>query len=139
MARSRDMVDDSDNGSGADELDDRDTVRRAQADFPTEDGVPIITCMRCDREFRLDYELEELSVGNRAVEQFALDHHRHTGHYPDDVTPWQADCRVCPAIETFLAEGPTERFARTHARHTNHSVSLVPPEGSPALITPPSE
>lgn len=99
------------------------------------DDVPTVTCSRCDDEWHLDYELDELQVGNRALEQFALDHHRHTGHYPDDVTPWIADCQICPERETFLAERPTERFASTHARHTGHTVALVPPEAERRIVT----
>ena len=52
------------------------------------DDLPVVSCSRCDAEWTLEYELEELCAGNQAVEQFALDHARHTGHYPDDVTPW---------------------------------------------------
>ncbi|WP_321168271.1 hypothetical protein [Halorubrum sp. JWXQ-INN 858] len=87
-----------------------------------------MACSRCGREWDLAYELDELSAGNRAVEQFALDHHRHTGHYPDGVTPWIADCLICPDGERFLAERPARRFARTHARHTGHAVSLSKPD-----------
>jgi len=72
-------------------------------DTPPE-RIPTVACSRCDREWELTYELEEGAAGNRALEQFALDHHRHTGHYPDDVTPWLARCRRCPAGEEFLAE-----------------------------------
>jgi hypothetical protein len=89
---------------------------------------PTITCSRCDREWTLDYELDELQVGNRAFERFALDHKRHTGHYPDDVTPWLVTCRQCPEREQFLAERPARRHAQTHARHTRHAVELDAPE-----------
>jgi hypothetical protein len=88
------------------------------SDESTPDEYPTLTCSRCDCRWNLAYELDELQVGNRAVEQFALDHHRHTGHYPDDITPWVADCRQCPETEPFLTERPANRFARTHARHT---------------------
>lgn len=88
------------------------------------DDVPTVSCTRCDREWDLAYELDELSAGNRAIEQFAMDHERHTGHYPDGVTPWIVDCRTCPEGNRFLAERPARRFARTHARHTGHAVSL---------------
>jgi len=98
------------------------------------DGVPTLTCSRCDRRWELTYELDVLQVGNRAVEQFALDHHRHTGHYPDGVTPWVADCRQCPETEQFLAERPAERFARTHVRHTGHAVDLRPPDGDDRMV-----
>jgi len=91
---------------------------------PADDGTPTVTCTRCDETWRLDYELDDLQVGNRAVEQFALDHHRHTGHFPDGVTPWLAECRHCPGAEQFLAERPARRWAETHARHTRHDVSL---------------
>ncbi|MDY7082357.1 MAG: hypothetical protein SXQ77_08140, partial [Halobacteria archaeon] len=63
-------------------------------------------------------------AGNDALEQFAIDHYRHTGHYPDDVTPWMVSCQQCPAGEQFLAERPARRWANTHARHTSHSVAL---------------
>ena len=96
---------------------------------------PTVTCSRCDRSWDLAYELDELQVGNRAAEQFALDHHRHTGHYPDGVSPWVADCRQCPETEQFLAERPAERFARTHARHTNHDVALRSPDDESTLVT----
>ncbi|WP_418281609.1 hypothetical protein [Halorubrum sp. DTA98] len=90
--------------------------------------MPTVACSRCDHEWDLAYELDELAAGNRAVEQFAMDHERHTGHYPDGVTPWIADCRVCPDGSRFLAERPARRFARTHARHTGHPVDLSKPD-----------
>jgi hypothetical protein len=89
--------------------------------------TPTMSCSRCDRSWDLDYELDELKVGNRALERFALDHRRHTGHFPDDVTPWLADCRTCPDGERFLSEQPARRWAETHARHTRHDVALEPP------------
>ena len=88
------------------------------------DDTPVVTCTRCDREWDLAYELDDLRAGNRALEQFALDHMRHTGHYPDDVTPWVAACRRCPDGEEFLSERPARRWAETHARHTGHRVEL---------------
>ena len=88
------------------------------------EDAPLVTCSRCDREWDLEYELEELHAGNRALEQFALDHQRHTGHYPDDTSPWLATCRHCPAGEAFLAKRPARRWAQTHARHTRHDVTL---------------
>lgn len=88
------------------------------------DDVPTVGCSRCNTEWDLDYELDELRVGNQAVERFALDHMRHTGHFPDDVTPWVVDCRQCPDRDQFLKERPARRWARTHARHTSHSVQL---------------
>jgi hypothetical protein len=88
------------------------------------DDLPTVTCQRCDDEWDLAYELDDLRAGNRALEQFALDHERHTGHYPDDVTPWVVTCRQCPATDRFLAEHPARRWARIHARHTRHRVEL---------------
>lgn len=95
---------------------------------PDAQNAPTVTCSRCDREWTLAYELDEMQAGNRAVEQFAMDHPRHTGHYPDDVTPWVIQCTQCPAAEEFLAERPARRFAKTHARHTTHTVELQPPD-----------
>ncbi len=94
------------------------------------DVVPTVSCSKCGQEWELAYELDELHAGNRAVEQFALDHHRHTGHFPDDVTPWIASCQHCPAEEQYLSERPAVRFARTHARHTRHTVALDAPESA---------
>ncbi|MBB6646563.1 hypothetical protein [Halobellus ruber] len=99
---------------------------------PSESGVPTVACTQCGRAWDLDYELEELYAGNRAVEQFALDHERHTGHFPDDVTPWIVECRQCPDGEQYLEERSARRWAETHARHTNHTVELQPPaDGTP--------
>jgi hypothetical protein len=92
---------------------------------PTDvDDTPTVSCSRCDREWDLGYELDELGVGNQAVEQFALDHKRHTGHFPDDVGTWVADCRRCPEGSEHLARHAAERWAETHARHTRHSVAV---------------
>jgi len=91
------------------------------------DTAPTVSCTRCDRRWELDYELDELGVGNRALERFALDHRRHTGHFPDDVTPWVVDCRHCPDEDAFLSERPARRWAQTHARHTRHAVDLRAP------------
>ncbi|MDY7081784.1 MAG: hypothetical protein SXQ77_05105, partial [Halobacteria archaeon] len=55
---------------------------------PDPSNAPTVTCALCDDEWSLSYELDELHAGNDALEQFAIDHYRHTGHYPDDVTPW---------------------------------------------------
>lgn len=88
------------------------------------DDVPTVTCSRCDRSWDLAYELEELRVGNQAVEKFALDHKQHTGHFPDDVTAWLADCRQCPDGEAFLSERPARRWAEAHARHTGHTLAI---------------
>jgi len=100
------------------------------------DRVPTVTCSQCDRSWALDHELDELQAGNRALEQFALDHHRHTGHYPDDVTPWVVACRHCVQREQFLGEPPARRWAKTHARHTGHEVAFRPPESDPHRIGP---
>jgi hypothetical protein len=91
------------------------------------DDTPTVTCTRCDRSWDLTFELDELQVGNRALERFALDHRRHTGHYPDAVTPWVVSCRQCPDEERFLSEQPARRWARTHTRHTRHTVELESP------------
>lgn len=92
------------------------------------DGTPTVTCSRCGQSWDLAYELDDLQVGNRALERFALDHRRHTGHFPDDVTPWLVDCRVCPDEDAFLSEQPARRWAETHARHTRHTVEVEAPE-----------
>ena len=55
------------------------------------------------------------------------DHERHTGHFPDDVTPWIVDCQQCPAGERYLEERPARRWASVDARHTTHTVTLQPP------------
>lgn len=91
---------------------------------PEDDGTPNVTCSRCDETWDLSYELDEIQVGNRAVEKFALDHRRHTGHFPDGISPWLADCTQCPDSEQFLSEDPARRWAETHARHTRHEISL---------------
>ena len=86
--------------------------------------MPTISCTRCGREWELGYELDELRVGNQAVEQFALDHHRHTGHFPDDISTWQGNCLRCPEEIERLTEAAAYRWGRTHARHTGHSVEV---------------
>lgn len=88
------------------------------------EDAPTITCTRCDREWDLAREFDELGVGNHAVEQFALDHKRHTGHFPDDVRTWRAACRNCPEEAERLARDAAVRWAETHARHTRHRVEL---------------
>ena len=98
------------------------------------DDTPTVTCSRCDRSWDLEYELEDLQVGNRALERFALDHRRHTGHYPDDVTPWVVSCRNCPDEERFLSEEPARRWAQTHVRHTRHCVAIESPLEEPVEI-----
>jgi len=100
------------------------------------DKTPTITCSRCGRSWELTYELDELQVGNRALERFALDHRRHTGHFPDDVTPWVVDCQRCPDEDQFLSERPARRWAEIHARHTTHTVSVLSPEGGTTQIAP---
>lgn len=96
--------------------------------------APTVNCSRCGRSWELQYELDELQVGNRALERFALDHRRHTGHLPDDVTPWIADCRICPDEELFLSEQPARRWAETHARHTRHRIALQSPTEGDEII-----
>ncbi|MFC6752110.1 hypothetical protein [Halorubrum tibetense] len=103
---------------------------------PAEDGIPTVSCSRCGRDWVLDHELDELHAGNRAVEQFALDHERHTGHYPDDVTPWIVRCQRCPSGDRFLSERPARRWATTHARHTGHDVRLDGPGDATDVTTP---
>lgn len=93
-------------------------------DIDDVDDTPTVACTACDREWDLDFELDELHAGNQAFEQFALDHRRHTGHFPDGVTPWVVDCRHCPDGDEFLSERPARRWAATHARHTRHRVDL---------------
>jgi len=89
------------------------------------DDTPTISCSRCDNSWELTYELETLYAGNQAFEQFALDHKRHTGHFPDDISPWVVDCQQCPDAEAYLDERPARRWAETHARHTTHPVTIT--------------
>ncbi len=96
---------------------------------PDPDDLPTVTCSRCDRTWDLAYELDELRVGNQAVEQFALDHQRHTGHFPDGVATWRATCRNCPERVDRLEERAARRWAETHARHTDHAVDLHHADG----------
>jgi hypothetical protein len=93
------------------------------------DDTPTVTCERCDRAWGLDYELEDMQVGNQAVEQFALDHRRHTGHFPDGLATWRADCRRCTEAAERLSEHGARRWAETHARHTDHAVDLHHADG----------
>ena len=88
------------------------------------DDLPTVSCTRCGRTWDLAYELDELVAGNQAVEQFALDHKRHTGHFPDDAATWLADCRNCPDGVERLSEAATRRWAERHARHTRHTVAI---------------
>jgi len=106
----------------------------AAVDGGVSDNVPTVSCERCDREWELSYELDELMAGNRAVEQFALDHERHTGHYPDGVSTWRAACRRCPDGVERLSETAARRWARTHARHTRHDVTLHHAEGEETTL-----
>ncbi len=112
-------------------------------DLPAErqpiDDVPTITCARCNGEWDLSYELDELQVGNQAVEQFALDHKRHTRHFPDDVVPWIVTCTQCPDGEEYLSDRPSKRWARTHARHTGHRVMVHHQSLDESLTIEPSD
>lgn len=103
------------------------------------DNTPTVSCSRCNETWELEYELDSLYAGNQAFEQFALDHERHTGHFPDDVTPWSVDCQQCPAGERFLDERPARRWATTHARHTGHAVELTYCEETETVTRPESE
>lgn len=103
--------------------------------FPNDEtDVPTVSCTRCDREWKLDDEFDDLAPGGHAIEQFALDHERHTGHFPDDVTPWIVRCRRCPDGEQFLSERPARRWAETHARHTRHAVRIEGPAGADDIV-----
>ena len=95
---------------------------------------PTVSCERCGRQWELSYELDELMAGNRAVEQFALDHKRHTGHFPDGIETWRAECRHCPEGAERLEEGAARRWASTHVRHTSHAVTLRHADGSESVI-----
>lgn len=86
--------------------------------------APTISCQRCDREWDLSTEFEKLGVGNHAVEQFALDHQRHTGHFPDGIATWRAICRNCPEEAERLSNDGVTRWAETHVRHTRHAVEI---------------
>ena len=93
---------------------------------------PTVTCRRCDREWDLGEEMS--AVGNQAFEQFALDHRRHTGHFPDGIETWRAVCRHCTEQAERLKEEAVRRWARTHARHTAHDVALHTTDGETTLI-----
>ncbi|MEF8814580.1 MAG: hypothetical protein V5A55_12285 [Halovenus sp.] len=102
-----------------------DDERDPPRDVPTDiDDTPTITCERCGRSWDLGYELDEMAVGNQAIQQFALDHHRHTGHFPDGISTWLASCRQCPETVERLEETAARRWAQTHARHTRHTVAI---------------
>jgi len=125
-----------------DDRDRRDPDRPPRDDAPGPDEIddtPTITCERCDRAWDLEYELTELAVGNQAIQQFALDHHRHTGHYPDGIATWQASCRQCPETVERLEESAAKRWAETHARHTRHSVAIEHGEDEQTVVTAPEE
>ncbi|WP_299237328.1 hypothetical protein [Natronomonas sp.] len=100
------------------------------------DDTPTVACRQCGTEWNLEYELDTLRVGNRAVERFALDHKRHTGHFPDDVRPWIVACESCPDGDEFLTERPARRWAETHARHTDHEVTVSSADGEATTIAP---
>lgn len=124
-----------------DDRDRRDPGRPPRDDAlgPEIDDTPTITCERCDRSWDLEYELTELAVGNQAVQQFALDHHRHTGHYPDGIATWRASCRQCPETVERLEESAARRWAETHARHTHHSVAIEHGKDEQTVVTAPEE
>lgn len=103
------------------------------------DDTPTVSCSQCNREWDLEYELDDLRVGNQALERFALDHKRHTGHFPDEVTPWVVACRQCPDGDEFLSERPAQRWAETHARHTRHSVTVRGDDGDDPTVVEPDD
>jgi len=117
-------VTDDDPASGGDGTPGPDDSGGARPPVEDVDDTPTLACTRCDREWDLSYELDELGIGNQAVQQFALDHKRHTGHFPDEVGTWHAECRRCPDGSEHLAEHAARRWARTHARHTHHAVAV---------------
>ncbi|MFB6117503.1 hypothetical protein [Halosegnis sp.] len=87
-------------------------------------NVPTVTCSRCEDSWTLEHELDDLGLGNEALAAFAIDHHEHTGHFPDDVRPWLAVCRNCREAVERLEESAARRWAHTHARHTSHAVAV---------------
>ena len=104
------------------------------------DDLPTVSCTRCGREWDLAYELDELVAGNQAVEQFALDHKRHTGHFPDDVATWLARCRRCPEGVERLSRDAGHRWAERHARHTRHTVVVSHGnDGSESMVVEPGD
>ncbi|QIB76214.1 hypothetical protein GL213_01620 [Halogeometricum borinquense] len=100
------------------------------------EDTPSVTCSRCDREWDLSYELDDLEVGNQSFEQFALDHMRHTGHFPDGISPWIVSCRHCPEEEEFLAASAAQRWSKTHARHTRHSIEVTHADEETTVVSP---
>jgi hypothetical protein len=111
--------------------------------FPTDDfdpeEAPTVTCQRCDQTWDLAREFENLGVGNHAVEQFALDHRRHTGHFPDEIRTWRAKCRHCPEEAERLASDAATRWAETHARHTRHEVEIRHAHGDETTVVEPTD
>ncbi|WP_135825888.1 hypothetical protein [Halorussus ruber] len=109
--------------------------------FPTEEfdpeEAPTVTCQRCDQTWDLAREFENLGVGSHAVEQFALDHERHTGHFPDEIRTWRAKCRNCPEEAERLASDAATRWAETHARHTRHEVEIRHARGDETTVVEP--
>ncbi len=99
-------------------------------------NAPTVSCRRCGREWDLGDELD--AVGNSAFEQFALDHRRHTGHFPDGIATWRAVCRHCPERAERIEESGVRRWARTHARHTDHAVDIEGSDGESTLVEPDS-
>ena len=57
----------------------RGTTVVADDESAPEAAAPTVSCSRCGRQWDLTHELDELRAGNRAVEQFAIDHERPTG------------------------------------------------------------
>lgn len=127
----------SDDSDGSDDSDPTELDLPADADVPAVDDLPTVSCTRCGRDWDLAYELDELVAGNQAIEQFALDHKRHTGHFPDDAATWLARCRHCPEGVERLSRTATRRWAETHARHTRHSVAVSHgTDGERTLVEP---
>ena len=120
----------------SDHTDEESEAPDGRSDVDDIDDTPTIACSRCGREWDLAYELDDLRIGNQAVEKFALDHMRHTGHYPDDVSTWIADCTRCPDGEENLSESAARRWAETHARHTRHSVEIRHDGDETVLVGP---
>lgn len=135
--------DSADPGEHGDEAPDANTDEwrrdpRGPVDPDDVDGVPTVSCERCGREWDLAYELDDMQVGNQAVQQFALDHRRHTGHFPDGVATWRAECRNCPEGAERLSEDAVHRWAETHARHTTHAVDVHHADGEETTrVAPP--
>jgi hypothetical protein len=103
-------------------------------DTETPANDPTISCRRCGREWDLGAELE--AVGNQAFEQFALDHRRHTGHFPDGIETWRVECRHCPETAERIDGDAARRWAHTHVRHTDHAVTVHSADGDEQVIGP---